>query len=145
MSLTLVLPYFRECLCDLNFEEWKTELDSDNPPSTIIERAFRLEIGNIIIQPARHTTFNFSFPVELNLYFKTYLDPVEGMDCALRTTEEVLCCLLAAEKRYGSDLKSISPTSIIYEALADTNDNVIKAIIDFDINLEIEYRDRLPE
>lgn len=145
MSLVSVLPYFRDCLCSLDYEEWVTELDSDVPPSTIIERSFRLEIGNIIANPARHTTFNFVFPVQLDLYFKTYRDQAEGTDCALERIEEVLCCILAAERRYGSDLKSISPSSIVFEAIADSNDNVMKAIIDFDVNLEIEYRDRLPE
>lgn len=140
MGLANVLPYFRECLCDLGYEEWEVEIDSENPPKTINEKSFRLTMGNVTIAPARHTTFSFTVPVVLNLYFNTHRDPVEGMDCALEDTDLVLCNLLDVEKRYGSVLKSVSPTSIIYEAIDATNDNILKAVIDFDIVLELEYR-----
>ena len=140
MSLTKILPYFSDCLNSLSYEEWNTELDSESPPNTILEKSFQTKMGSITIESASHTTFKNTVPIELNLWFKTYADPAKGLNDALQKVEEVLCCLLDAKTRYGSDIKSISPTNIVFEAIDATNDNVLKAVLDFDVVIEVEYR-----
>ena len=140
MGLCDVLPYFRENLCNAGYEEWTVELDSENPPNSIADKVFKLDVGNITASPARHTSFNFIFPVELIMYFKTFNKPIQGRDDALQEIDEVMGLLLDVEKRYGASLKSIVPTSVLLEAIDQTNDNILKVTIDFDVNLELEYR-----
>lgn len=141
MALCDVLPYFREQMCNDGYEEWEVELDSENPPNSIADKVFKLDVGNITGSAARHTTFNFLMPVEMILYFKTYNRPVKGRDDALREIDNVLANVLDVKKRYGVDLKSIVATSVLIEALDQTNDNILKVTIDFDVNLELEYRE----
>jgi len=144
MMLTKVLPYFRDCLCSIGLEEWNGDVNSEEPPNTTIERNFTLQLGNILVEPVNHTSFTYEVPVTVVIYTKTYRSQIEGVDCLIEKAEEVNCCLLEVTKRYGGcedPLKSISPESISFEPISVTNDNVLKAVMDFNVRLEIEYRE----
>lgn len=141
MSLTKILPYFRTCLCDLGYEEWVTESESEEPPNQSIEDYFRLRIGSGTFDPVRHTSFPLTIPVEVNLYFNTHNDFKEGMDRFMEKTELALCKILSVNKRYGPEIKSIAPTGLRPEPIDGSNDNTVKAVLDFDVRLELEFKE----
>jgi len=142
MSLTAVLPYFRDCICSIGYVEWEAEVTSDEPPNSTVERNFTLNLGNILVNPVNHTSFEYTVPVTVIIYTKTFRSKHEGIDCLLEKVDDVNCCLLDVRKRYqaaGGVIKSISPNNVNFEPISISNDNVLKAVMDFDVRLEVSY------
>jgi len=139
VSITKVLPYFRDCLCSIGLEEWTAEVTSDEPPNTTVDRNFR----NILAEAVNHTSFEYRVPVTVILYAKTFRSQIEGVDCLIEKVEEANCCLLDLVKRYQAEqnnIKAVVPTSVSFEPISVTNDNVLKAVMDFEVVLHVEYR-----
>lgn len=140
MGLCDVMPYFREKLCSQGYKEYDSELESDDVPKTIAEKSFKMDLGNITAGASRHTSFQFLVPVELVLYFHTYLNKAKGVDEAVEKVDDILALILDESSRYGSSLKAIEPTSILFEAVDESNDNTLRCVLDFDVKLELEYK-----
>jgi len=143
MSLTKVIPYVRDKMTLLGFEEWEDEFNIDNIPRSQLDKTYHLEIGLIDGSEASHTCFDFDFPLIMTVH--SCLTGPQGSSKAaeemLELTDRILCSVLALEDRYSQEgFLKITPTSVDFEPLSSSNDNVIRVKIQFGVRIKEEYR-----
>lgn len=130
MSLTSVLPYFRNILDDLGFEEWRDAFDVENIPETDLDRAYHLTLGIADIGPANQSVTPFDIQVIVQLFFKGYTnnDSSATVDEIVFQAEIVLTNILSSSNRLGTDIKNIVPQSFLVQpkSVSNTNDMILE-------------------
>jgi len=132
MSFSAVRPYFRTQLRALGFTEWTDAFNTDNIPSTRIEKAFHIENPD---GSRRDIYDQQSQDVELGVTIRTFRkgfrDPATAVDSALADLDAILARCLASERRLGTQIKNIVYNNHTITPLNDTNDNVAVLEINF--------------
>lgn len=149
MSFKAVTPIFDNCLKDLEYIEWPDEYTMENIPGDLLDCTYHLEIGAIAGSAASHTSFEFSFPVVLTIHSKQVgtLSTSEETNNLLGRIDDILCKVLAAETRYSEyndGVKSIIVSGIDIGALDNSNLNITRAQITFQVTLIADYRTNDP-
>jgi len=126
MTLGGVRGQFRGVMDGLGFREWSDGFNFENIPSSILDKAYHIEVGTITSGPSDHQAHRFLMPMTLRVFFKGYRDPSFAIDDALTNANTILGGLLAPGFRLQvNDLKDIRPTSINALPLQLTNDNAV--------------------
>ena len=134
MSQTLVLnrfiPYLREKLNALGYQEHDDEFDEDNIAATVIDKSYMIKTRGITSARSSHTTYEWTFPVEVLLWFKGFRKPSDAVDGALESVELVLDEVLDISSRYTvPGLMDVHPSTIDFEPIDAPNDCIIQASV----------------
>jgi hypothetical protein len=134
MSQVLVLnrfiPYLRGHLDALGYTEHTDEFDQDNVAKTVIDKTYMLTPGGLTSSRSSHTSYEWTFPVTLTLWFSGYRNPSDAVDGALESIENVLDNVLDIGSRYSqAGIMDIYPSSIDFEPIASSNDCTIQASV----------------
>ena len=143
MSLSKVIPYFRDKMTLLGYTEWEDEFNIENIPRSQLDSTYHIEIGLITGSEASHTCFDFDFPVTITIH--SCITNASGSSKAaeemLEVSDNILCSLLLLEDRYSQEgFLKVTPTSVDFEPISSSNDNVIKVRLEFGVFLKKEYR-----
>lgn len=134
MSQTLVLtrfiPYVRTVLEDMGYTEHDDEFDQDNIAGTVIHKTFMITPGSLSSSVSSHTSFEWTFPVKVSLFFEGYRKPSDAIDGAIEGVELFLDQVLDVEKRFSIEgIQTLRPTSIDFNPIDGSNDTIIQASI----------------
>lgn len=132
MCLAQVRTYFRNRMEALGYEEWRDGFNKDNIPSTLLDRVFHLESGDIAPTASNHQVHAFSSPITIRVYLKGFLDPASAIDTALESADLILDEILLPSNRLGTETKDVVPSSISVNPLTDNNDNSVLLELGFE-------------
>jgi hypothetical protein len=141
LSLTAVRPYFRARLNSLGFSEWKDPFGPNEIPSTIIDRAYHIEVGTIGGVGRNNLSQEVSFGINIRVYFKGFNYPEKALDDALLKSELIIKECMTVENWATTPIKGVELDSLELEPLDnELNDNVVFALVRFvaRVNLCVE-------
>jgi hypothetical protein len=116
----------------LGYEEWRDGFNFENIPSTLLDKSFHIESGDVVPTTSNHQLHEFSSPIVIRVYLKGFLDPVEAIDNAYDTADDILAEILLPSNRLGTNVKDIVPTNISVKPLNDQNDNSVLLELSFE-------------
>jgi len=132
MSLLDVRTYFRAQMDTTGYEEWRDGFNTENIPSTLLDRSYHIESGVITATTSNHQVHEFNCPVTVRVYLKGFLDPVTAIDDAYVVAETILGVLLLPADRLGTCVKDVVPINITVSPLTQQNDNSVIVQLDFE-------------
>lgn len=128
--LDKLIPYVRTKIESLGYKEHVDEYDQNNIASTVINKTFMMTPGTLTSSRSSHQSYEWTFPLEIVIWYKGYLKPSEAVEYAIENVEIVLDELLDVSSRYSVvGLSDIYPESIDFEPISESNDSIIKATI----------------
>ena len=130
--LSLVRTYFRDRLEFLGFEEWRDGFNFENIPSTLLDKSFHIESGDVAPTASNHQVHEFSSPIIIRVFLKGFLDPVEAIDSAFDSADDIMAEVLLPANRLGVNIKDVVPTNISVKPLSDQNDNSVLLELSFE-------------
>ena len=140
MSLFGVRSLFRERLEGLGFEEHDQPFQPNQIGETVVDGSFHLSTGTITTGPANQRSHSFSFPINVKVYKRGFVDLLEAYDDIHQTADAVLADLLSPTVRLGSPgILDIVPDSIEIQPIDETNDNIMYVELSFTAKLELCY------
>lgn len=130
LVLTRFIPYLRTALDGLGFNEHEDEFDQDNIANTVIDKTYLITPNSITSSVSSHTSFEWTFPVVVTLFFSGYRKPSDAVDGALENIELFLDEVLDVSKRFSIEgLQTLRPTNIDFSPVDGSNDTIIQASI----------------
>ena len=136
MAISSVRPYFRARMKALNFKEHKDGFNFNNVPSTLQDKTFHIDSGDLTIGSANQLTHEIDYKVTVRVYKRGFRDPNAALDAVDQTTETILTEILKPSNRLGTDIKDVVPDAIRKVPLDNSNDNAIILEMDFTAKLE---------
>lgn len=134
MTLGGVRDFFRTRLDGLSYNEWGDGFNIENIPSTILDKSYHLQVGQIRTGPANQMHHTFDYPITVSLFFKGFRDPSSAIDSSLDSAQDVLNDILnPAQRLQTGGLKDIRPVGILVRPLAGSNDNTVVVEISFSV------------
>lgn len=133
MGLIDVRDLFKNKMNSLGYTEWEDEFNIENIPSSILDKSFHVESGDIASTASNHQPYRFDCPITLRLFLSGYLKPAEAVDDAFVHCEEILSEILSPDYRLGSLVHDVSPVTIAVEPLSASNDNTVVLVITFNV------------
>lgn len=133
MGLVDVRAYFRDRLDSLGYTEWTDGFNVENIPSTILDRSYHVESGDISTTASNHQPHRFDCPVTVRLFIKGYLDPKSAIDDSYALCEDILAEVLLPTNRLdtANGLSDVQPQGISVRPLTLQNDNGVVLEINF--------------
>lgn len=128
MSLSLVLPYIRAKMSTLNYVEHFDAFDGENIPSTILDKSYRVTVETMSAGKSRALDYEWTMPVEIEVYFKGFTRPIVAIDEAIMEVEKIMDTMLDVSDRFSqSGIREMYPTQLSFERFTGDNDAVIRA------------------
>jgi hypothetical protein len=131
MAISDVRQYFRDRMSALNYSEWRDGFNIENVPSSILEGTYHIESGEIASTASNHQIHTFECPIILRIFIKGFNDPIQAIDDAFDTSEDVLAEILLPSNRLDEAIKDVVPDSINVEPLSTSNDNSMILVMTF--------------
>lgn len=139
-QLTKVIPYFRTKLESLGYAEHLDEYDEDNIANTIIDKTYSVRPGTLSSSRSNSLDFEWTFPIDVTLWFNGYGRPSDAVDGSLESIENFLDVILDQANRFDiAGLREIYPTNIDLSPLSVSNDTIIKAKVGFVVVLHVVH------
>lgn len=125
MTLGAVQPFFVNRLINLGFKEWADGFNVQNIPANLIDGAFHVMVGDMILGAVQQQTHDMKMQITVRLFFKGYKTPQAAKNAGLDSAQTVLNDFLKPSVRLGqaNNLKDIRPVGLVAKPLADSNDN----------------------
>lgn len=140
MTLAGVKDFFRVRLDALSYREWPDGFATNNIPSTLLDKAYHLGVGQINVTLPNQKAHEFTYPLSLKVFLKGYRDPSAAIDAALTEAHVIMADLLAPAQRLQSEgLKSLRLTSISPSPLQTGNDNAVVLELNFTAFLIFDF------
>lgn len=128
--LSRFIPYLRGVLNDLGYQEHTDEFDEDNVASTVLDKTYMITPQGITSSRSSHTSYEWTFPVSVVLWFNGYRNPSDAVDGALDQIELFLDECLDIKKRNSIEgLADVYPNRVDFTPIDVSNDTVIQASI----------------
>lgn len=140
MSITSVIPFYRNRMEMLGFKEWEDAFNTEDIPSTILDKSFHIEVNPTTAGVTNQLVLNVSMPVTIKVFRKGFRDTAIGRDTALLDVQNIICDILLPSVRLGSEIKNVIFDGFSVNALADSNDNVVMTELNFSNNLIQDIR-----
>lgn len=131
MSVTLVRPFYKNRLEILGFTQWTDGFNFQNIPSTILDKAFHVELNPAIGGAITQHVQNLTMPATIRVFRKGFRNVSEGIDLAMQDVENIICDILAPSVRLGSGIKNVVLDGFSVNPLDDSNDNAIMVELEF--------------
>jgi hypothetical protein len=135
MSWENVFSYFSQKLESVGCSEWVVPFDEENIPSSLIDKSFIQSVVNITGDNMTNQALETIISHEVRIFYKGFRDPRNAEKEALaKASEAVKACV--SHVAQGGDFKGVYFTDLSLEPLSDDiNDNVVVAIIRFDVRM----------
>ena len=133
MSLKQSYNYFRARCKVVGLREWSDGFNSDNIPSSIIDKSYHIKQGQITGIKLNQNDQEVNFPIVLEVFVKGFRDPYSAIETSAELVEDILIECLKATNRVtqGNGIKNITFESAIFEPISANNDNAVKTTINF--------------
>lgn len=132
MSLGDIRDYYRTKLDALNFHEWPDAFNSENIPSTVLDRAYHLDAGLISSLQLDQRSNDVSLEVIVRFFIRGFSDPIEALDQAHVEAEDIISSIMAIPDRNTGVIKNIQLNSGSFEPLSESNDNSVIGLLSFE-------------
>lgn len=138
MSLSLLIPYVRNKLQGLGYTEHTDEFDGDNIPATVMDKTFKLNPGSLSAQRASSKDYLWTYPLEIEIFFRGYNYPSAAVDGAFVEVEKIMDEVFDIADRYSqSGIRDIYPTGVSFEPFSSDNDSIVRVKIDMSAQINI--------
>lgn len=139
MSLAAVLPYFRLILVSsMSHTEWKDAFNFENIPGTVLDKAFHLEFGNLDPGQQNQNAIEFEQKCIVRLFAKGGVDTTATRDRAIARAQELIQYALGRRRLTTTGIKNVKLSGLTFEPFADSNDNIVMARAEFDLQLILD-------
>jgi len=132
MSLGLIRPYYRDKMETLGYEEWPDAFNTENIPSTNLNKAYHLGAGPISTIQLDQNSTDVSLEVIVSFFLRGFSDPIEALDDAHTEAQTIIETIMNVADRTTGDVKNIELNSGDFVPLNDTNDNSVLGIVSFE-------------
>jgi len=120
----------------LDFHEWPDAFNTENIPSTVLDRAYHLGAGPITNLSLDQQSSNVSLEVIVSFFIRGFSDPIEALDNAHAEADAIILSVMNVSDRTTGDIKNITLNNGEFEPLNDTNDNSVIGLLSFE-NLDV--------
>lgn len=127
MSFTLARSYLRARCKAVGLTEHVDAFNTMNIPSNIIDKSFQLGAPTGASRKLNQNDHEFNINMELVVYVKGYRSPADGLDRCIEIVENLVKEIEKPSNRLGTCLKNVVCDSLNFEAIDESNDNVIRA------------------
>ncbi len=112
----------------------------DNIPSSILDGAYHLGVGQIKITPlgVNGVAFNFIYPVTLRVLSKGFKDPGAAIDAALDNAQNILEAVLGASID-SVGLKHVHPVGLTTQPFQLSNEHAVILTMNFNADLVLSF------
>lgn len=138
MSLAAVKPYFRTKLKTLGHTEWTDAFNFENIPSTVLDKCFHLEFGNFEPGQQNNNAIEFEQKCIVRMFTKGFVNTATAMDTAITRVEAFIIVALGRSRLTTTGIKNVKMTSMTFEPIAESNDNVVMARMEFDLQIILD-------
>jgi hypothetical protein len=140
MSFSTIKPYFRLVLGTVGgLVEWQDAFNEDNIPSNKLDRGWHLIFDDASAVSHTQPCLTYDVPITLNVYFKGFNQPAKAIDTALEKLDAILKEVLKHSNRLTQPyIKNVLSVSWALEPLADSNDNVVKLAMRFNLTVMLD-------
>lgn len=142
MSLTAVRPFFRSVLNGQGYQEWVDAFNVENIPSTLLTKgAYHIESNEVVGVKLNQSDQELEMRISVSMYFKGYRNPSEAVDSAINKIQNFLKELLKPSNRigqYDDGIKNVTFNDYALEPINISNDNIVKASVNFTVFVIIE-------
>lgn len=114
-----------------DFKEWPDAFNSENIPSTLIDKSFHITYDSISLVDDQGCFFFDDASMNVQLFFKGYRDPQTALDFAVNTAHNIRRRAVNPNKA-NELIKRVDALSLDVEPI-DTNDNAIIINLNFNI------------
>lgn len=119
---------------DSNFTEFDQAFNSNEVGNNDFDKRYHIFYGNITTTAANHNITNDEVRATVTLFFSGSRSATEALDDAMDIANEYrIECLKRANYSNLTFIKNVVCSSINAEPIADSNDNAIKIILEFNI------------
>ena len=139
MIFDAVRPFFRTRLKALGFKEHFDAFDTDNVPSTLLDKSFFMSSGGVQGSESDHQVHNFSYPMKVVVFKKGFGKPVQARDDAETIVDTILSDLISPAVRLGTVLKDIVPVRYEISAVSESDDKDIVIEFEFLVKLKVVF------
>ena len=137
MSISQVRTYFRNRLAetDPDLSEWTDGFNIENIPNTITDKTYHIFLGTLASQELNDLTTDDQLAVSINVFFEGYQDVQETLDVGYDLMHQFrLNSINPCNSMVGDNIKNVVLESITPNPV-DTNDNMIRFSLDFNVRL----------
>lgn len=141
MSLDSLRPYFQGAILatDPDFREWEDAFNVENIPNTALDCAWHFSVLPSSLVSFNQACLQMDVPIVLNAWVKGYRTPIEAVDLGLKRIESMVKeCLRHSRRLTQPTIKNVLPTGFNVEAIAATNDNIARLVLNFTCRVIIE-------
>lgn len=131
MYLDQLRPRFKTICQNVGLAYHEDAFAVDNIPSSILNKAFCLEIGQINLVQTDQNILTLSCPVTVRFYLSGYRDPISAIDQSMVIAENLVIESQSCVNRFAAPLKNIVLGSILPQAIAEDNDNAVLTTVEF--------------
>jgi hypothetical protein len=134
MSVTSVLDYFKTGYETIGFVEWTDPFNIENIPSTVLEKAFHVELGTGVPKTHTQTLLEVLLPVTVKSFRKGYRNAASALRACSADVDTVMNELMKAENRFTqSTIKNVLLSRFSFDRLGTTNDNIAILSMEFEV------------
>jgi len=131
MSLTAVRPYFVARGKQVGLSEHLDAFNVENIASTVIDKSFHVEMGVGTGVRLNMTDQEIDQPVTVRIFRKGFRNAQQGLDLVIAESEKYIKAAVDQTKSLTGELKNVRLDTIVYESLAQSNDNIAVARVEF--------------
>ena len=130
MSLANIYPYFRTRMKSVGYTEWQDGFNTENIPSTVINKSFHILTPGIIGGSINQNHQNTETAVQIQFVLKGYRYPTEAKEKAMFETEKIIKDICKISNRTATLLNVVFNSSTM-QALNSSDDNQVLVVLDF--------------
>lgn len=141
---TQVRSYLKARLSELDpdLTEWPEPFDKDNLPESILDSTYQISMSNVSITLPSDISVNHSLTAEVHLFRRGYKEVIEEHDSLLDfATCFSLYCADPERTALTDNIRLCAASAISLEPYQVDNDNIVRCIVSFEINLWYGIKD----
>ena len=135
MSLLSARRYFRARLAGVGLKEWADSFNTSNIPANIIDKSFHISQGQVDGVKLNQHVQEMTSSIEIKVYLKGFKDTSSGLENSIKMSEDLIKESVAPRNRLtqSDGLKNVTFESVTFNALEDSNDNIIVTNLKFKV------------
>jgi hypothetical protein len=138
MSFKPIRTFLEDRLLDLDneFEVFDQAFNSEQVGNNDFDKRYHIFYGRVDTTAANHNVTNDSVTANVTLFFRGERTATEALDNAMDFANEYrIECLKRVNYVNLTFIKNVVCNSIVAEPIAESNDNAIKIILEFNISV----------
>lgn len=120
------------------YREWNDAFNTENIPSTAVDKAFHLTFGTIEGVKQNQDDIEVAVPFTVEWFNKGFMDPIIARDESVLMLETLVRKALAATRRTQNGLLNVQFRTGEPAAFDESNDNIVMGRADFRVSLILD-------